>query len=426
MHESVAERPSPYRYVVFTLLAVAYLLVYFHRTSPAVVSVELQRDLNTDATLLGLLGGAYFWPYALMQLPSGLLTDSWGPRRTITAAFLLAGVAAIFFGMAETVTQAIAARVCVGIGLAMLFVPTLKILTSWFRVDEFSRMTGLLMAIGGVGVLSAAGPLAYLSTAMGWRGSFMIMGGLTALVAIAIWFLVRNTPQEFGLPPIVDADAAGAGSQEKIGLAAGMKRVFSSGSVWPLSIWFFFTPGVFFSFGGLWGGHYLRQVHGLSQTEAGNVLNMLAVAMIVGSPILSIISDRVLKSRKKMMMISAVGMMALTAWLAFLPQALNLPLLYVWCFLFSLCTSAIVVVGFTSAKELFPVAIAGTGVGLVNLFPFLGGAVLQWLAGVVLDHAGTEAGKYTAEAFSGAFLLYFGCAVIAFLASLKLKETFKT
>lgn len=197
MSQSSPARPSPYRYLIFSLLALAYLLVYFHRTSPAVVSVELQNDLGTDATLLGLLGGAYFWPYALMQLPSGLLTDSWGPRRTITAAFLMAGVAAVFFGLAQSVTGAIVARVFVGMGVALLFVPTLKILTNWFTVAEFSRMTGVLMAVGGAGVLSAAGPLAYLSAAMGWRGSFMIMGGLTGVVAVAIWFLVRNTPRSW-------------------------------------------------------------------------------------------------------------------------------------------------------------------------------------------------------------------------------------
>lgn len=424
MAESVGQRPSPYRYLVFALLALAYLLVYFHRTCPAVVSVELQADLNTDATLLGLLGGAYFWPYALMQLPSGLLTDSWGPRRTITLAFLLAGVAAIFFGMAETVTQAIVARLFVGMGLALLFVPTLKVLTNWFTVGEFSRMTGILIAMGGVGVLSAAGPLAYLSEAAGWRLSFMIMGGITVAVAIAIWFLVRNTPEELGLPKVEDSAAAAAGALEQIGLMEGMKRVVSSGAFWALALWYFFTCGIFFSFAALWGGHYLRQVHGLSQTEAGNVLNMLAVAMIVGCPVLSFISDKILKSRKKMLSITSVIMLGLTAWLAFWPSSMNVPGLYVWCFMMSLSASAIVVVGFTTAKELFPVSMAGTSVGLVNLFPFLGGAVMQWAVGMVLDKMGAVDGKYTAEAFSGAFLLYFGCAVIAFLCTLKLKETY--
>jgi sugar phosphate permease len=335
----------------------------------------------------------------------------------------MAGVAAVFFGLAQSVTTAIVARVFVGMGVALLFVPTLKILTNWFTVAEFSRMPGVLMAVGGAGVLSAAGPLAYLSAAMGWPGSFMIMGGLTGVVAVAIWFLVRNTPQELGLPPVQDSAARAAGAQEKIALLEGMRLVLTNRSFWALALWYFFTCGVFFSFAALWGGHYLRQVHGLSQTEAGNVLNMLAVAMIVGSPLLGYFSDRVLKSRKKVILLTSLGLLGLTAWLAFWPQAMNLPLLYLWCFLLSLCSSAIVVVGFTSAKELFPVSIAGTSVGLVNLFPFLGGAVMQWAVGLVLDYMGSTSGRYSAEAFGGAFLLYFGCALAALLCALRLKET---
>ena len=122
-----------YRWVVFSLLSLAYLMVYFHRTSPAVVAVDLMRDLETGGALIGFLGSAYFYPYALMQLPAGLLSDSWGPRRTITVFFLLAGAASIFFGLAQSVSWAILARVLVGLGVSMLFVPTMKVMTHWFK-----------------------------------------------------------------------------------------------------------------------------------------------------------------------------------------------------------------------------------------------------------------------------------------------------
>ena len=77
-------KASAYRWIVFCLLAIGYLLVYFHRLCPAVVALDMQADLQTSGALLGFLAAAYFYPYALMQLPSGLLSDSWGPRKTIT------------------------------------------------------------------------------------------------------------------------------------------------------------------------------------------------------------------------------------------------------------------------------------------------------------------------------------------------------
>ncbi len=416
-------RPG-YRWVVFGLLAAGYFMVYFHRLCPSVVALDLMRDLKAGGALIGWLGAAYFYPYALMQLPAGLLSDSWGPRRTITVFFTLAGAASIFFGLAVGVGWAILARTLVGLGVSMLFVPTMKVLTRWFRRDEFARMTGVLMAIGGAGALSATTPLALLSSALGWRGSFVAIGAATLVLAAAIWLMVRNTPQEMGLPPVEDEDGQSGPAAPAIGLWEGVRMVLGAARFWPLAVWFFFACGIFFSFGGLWGGPYLMQVHGLSKAQAGNVLSMLAWAMIIGSPILSWLSDVVLRSRKKLLVGASMLLVVLTALLAFWPHLLPVPMMYAWCFLMSVCASAMVVIAFTSSKELFPVEIAGTAVGLVNLFPFLGGAVMQPVLGMVLEAQGRDpSGAFSAGAYGQAFLIYFFASLVALGAALMSKET---
>ena len=426
---STSQQPPrlvPYRWLVFGLLSAAYLLVYFHRLSPAVLAIDMMKDLAAGGTLIGVLGSAYFYPYAFMQLPAGLLTDSWGPRRTVTVSFVLAGIASIILGWAPNMSWAIGARVLVGLGVSMLFVPTMKILTQWFKRSEFAFMTGLLMAMGGLGVLSAAAPLAYVSSLVGWRGSFQVIGGVTLLLAAAIWFLVRNTPAELGFPLPEDPEqiSGAAGPPAKIGLWAGLKMVLQRLSFWPLAIWFFFTAGVFFAFGGLWGGPYLMHVYGLSKAEAGNILSMLAVGMIVGSPLLSYLSDQVFHSRKKLMLTTSVVMVVLTGQMVFAPAALSRPLLYGFCFLISLCSSAIVVIGFTSSKELFPLSIAGTAVGAVNFFPFLGGAVLQPLVGFFLEKFSPGGAPYAAAAYGKAFVVLLVSSVIALIMAGLLEDTY--
>jgi len=82
-------------------------------------------------------------------------------------------------------------------------------------------------------------------------------------------------------------------------------------------------------------------------------------------------------------------------------------------------------VAFTLVKELFPVEIAGTSVGLLNLFPFLGGAVAPPILGAILEAQEKTATGYSAEAYSKAFLLYVLFALIAFGASCFLTETMK-
>ena len=419
---SLPAKPSAYRWLVFGLLATAYFMVYFHRTSPAVVALDMMADLKAGGALMGLLGSAYFYPYAFMQIPAGLLSDSWGPRKTVTAFFLLAGAASLFFGMVTSATQAVAARALVGLGVSMLFVPTMKILTGWFRPSEFARMMGFLMAIGGLGALFSSAPLAYLSTIMGWRGSFTVIGAATLVLAGAIWVFVRNRPEEKGLPPVVAAPAQDH-SKPAIGIWQGLRMVVTEWRFWPLAVWFFLGVSIFFAFGGLWGGPYLMQIHGLTKPQAGNVLTMLFVGLMVGGPILSWLSDGVFHSRKKLIVFSAGVVLILAILLAFFPAGLPLWFIYVWCFLLGLFGSSIVIIGFTATKELFPVEIAGTSTGLVNLFPFLGGAVLQVIVGLVLESKGQVNGAFPVEAYQMGFMVFLAAAVIAFIATFFIKET---
>jgi sugar phosphate permease len=360
-----------------------------------------------------------------MQIPSGLLSDTWGPRKTITVFFALAGVASIFLGTVSSLGLAILARILVGLGVAMLFVPTMKVMTNWFKTDEFAMMTGILMAVGGLGAYAASRPLAWLSDIMGWRGSFVVIGAITLVVAAAVWVLVRNTPQDRGLPAVNQPTRDNTIKAETIGLGQGIKMVLSTGGFWFLAAWFFFSFSIFFSFGGLWGGPYLMQIYGLSKAEAGNILGMLALAMIVGSPVFGWLSDRVFRSRKKVLILASVVTLGLTVPLAFFTAAMNRPVLYVLCFLFGLFNSAVVIVAFTAAKELFPVEIAGTSVGLANFFPFLGGAVAPPIVGAILEAQEKTAAGYSAQAYSRAFLLYFIFAFIALVVSCFITETLK-
>jgi MFS family permease len=153
---------------------------------------------------------------------------------------------------------------------------------------------------------------------------------------------------------------------------------------------------------------------------------MMALAMIVGSPIFGWLSDQVFRSRKKVLILASVITLFLTVPLAFFPAAMNRPTLYLLCFLFGLFNSAVVIVAFTAAKELFPVEIAGTSVGLANLFPFLGGAIAPPIVGAILEAQEKTAAGYSAHAYSRAFLLYFIFALIALVASCFLTETLKT
>jgi sugar phosphate permease len=395
-----------YRWIIFWILAFGYILVYFHRLCPAVVAVDMMHDLLADGALLGLLGSAYFYPYALMQLPAGLLSDSWGPRRTITLFFTIAFAGSLLLGLAPSLFWAIVGRTLVGLGVSMLFVPTMKVLAEWFRVREFATMTAILMAMGGLGSLTAATPLALLSNWLGWRLSFVVVGILTLLLAILVWLFVRDRPAALAWPSPSEPSGPAPPS---IGLVDGMKKVLTYPRFWPVAIWFFFDCAIFFSFGGLWGGPYLMQVYGLSKAKAGHILSMIAIGMIVGSPLLSFLSDRVIQGRKLVLVLSSFIVLCITSLLAFHTDGLPLVVLYLISLGLGIFSSAVVVIVCTTTKELFRLQMAGTSTGLVNLFPFAGGAVFQPILGYLLERHGRVEGIFTLAGYQEAFLVLFLC-----------------
>jgi len=165
------------------------------------------------------------------------------------------------------------------------------------------------------------------------------------------------------------------------------------------------------------------QIYGLSKAQSGHILSMLAIGVIIGSPFLSYLSNNVFKARKPVLILSSIALLGLTALLAFYTDRIPLAGQYLVCLGLGIFSSAVVVIGFTTTKELFPVQIAGTATGLVNIFPFAGGAVFQVLLGYILERHVQAQGIFTLAGYQQAFLVLFFCGIIALLSSLCMKET---
>jgi len=133
---------------------------------------------------------------------------------------------------------------------------------------------------------------------------------------------------------------------------------------------------------------------------------MIAIALIVGGPFLSYVSEKIFHSRKKVLV--GCSIIHLGCWSIFLlfPAALPYPALYAVFFFMGLTAGAATPVVITASKELFPIEIAGISVGMVNIFPFLGSMISQPLIGLLLDLT-KHAGLHPAEAYQAVFVLFF-------------------
>ena len=408
-------RAKRYRYLICLVIFLGYLLVFFHRLCPAVIALDIQADFGLSGTVLGLLGSAYFYPYALMQIPTGVLADSWGPRKTILAFFLVAAAGSVLMGLAPSMGWALLGRIMVGAGVATVFVCNFKLLSQWFCPAKFMTMGGIFMAVGGVGAFTASAPLAFLSEALGWRLSLVVVGGFTAVMALASWLVVRDRPQDKGWPAITSGPSEQPA--QKTPLLAGIKQVALTRRFWFLPLWGFFAVGLSFAMGGLWGGPYLMQVHGMSKAMAGGVLSSFSLSLLAGSPLMSLAADR--WGRKPVLMCCSILLCLSFGLLHLFTSELPLWLLYVVFFCLGAGGAATGTVIATMAKELFPVEIAGASVGMANLFPFLGGALFQVAMGAVLSWAGGS----SVAAYKVVYLFALAGALVSLGLSFLLTET---
>jgi sugar phosphate permease len=417
------KRVFPYRWCIFWVLAAQYLIVYFHRVSPAVVASDLIDSFSLSGASLGLLASAYFYPYAIMQVPVGILSDSWGAKKTIILFSLIASLGAICFGFAPDFGIAVASRTLVGFGLSAIFIATMCILVQWFRPVELARVSGLLMAIGGAGWFLATTPLALLSQHFGWRASIVSVGIGSLLIVFFIWLTVKDAPDEKASGDI-DGKADGLDTKKR-NTIEDLKIILRNKSFWAISIWFIMRGGALFGFFGLWAGPYLVDCYRLSGRAAGNILSMVAFAIISISPVMGHISDKILMSRKKVL----VGTSALNVfcWLTLLVFFKNLPVpaLYVIFFLMGITISSVGTIAIVAAKELFPHEMAGTSMGATNLFPFAGAVIFQPFMGYVLDKGGKTGGTYAPSSYKILLWVFFITSIIALISIMQCRETFK-
>jgi predicted MFS family arabinose efflux permease len=359
--------------IIVTTLATAYMASHFFRASNVTIGLDLMRDLAIGPEALGALTGAFFFGFAAMQIPCGFLFDRFGPRRSVAGMLILATLGGAIFTLAPNWPILLTGRVLMGCGFGVMLIGSMVVISRWFPPDRFSTVTAFVMSIGLLGNLLATTPLAWASQGIGWRSVFGLAVVFTALAAIAVWLVVRDAPS--GHPFLARTP------EPPHQMLQGLLEVLRNPQLRPILALNFCNYACTFTVQGLWGGPFLREVHGLSAVEAGNVLLAAVIAyqfgMLAFGPL-----DRLLDTRKR---IAAAGTLVIISVLATLALASHPPL---W-----LPVGAVIVIGFFSASSTMvmthgrgtiPERLIGRGIATINTFVMLGVACMQTLSGIIV------------------------------------------
>lgn len=417
--------PLHLAWLVWGLGALLYLIGFYQRVAPGVITGELMTEFALNAAALGQLSALYFYSYVAMQVPTGILADHWGPRRLLTAGAAVAALGTLLFALGPSYAWTGAGRLLVGASVAVAFVGMLKLASHWLPDRHFSLASGMALFAGIVGAVVAGVPLRLLVDAFGWRPVMAVSGLVTAVLAVAIWWLVRDDPVERGYAS--HAAEHPDDTQAPDGIWTGLKRVVGYRNIRLL----FLVPGGLvgsvLTFAGLWGVPFLTTHYGLTSTRAAALTSLMLVAWAFGGPIFGAVSDRL--GRRKPLYLG--GMLVATAgWgvLIFVP-ALPLPLLVALLVGIGFATGSMII-GFAFAKESVPGRLAGTASGIANMGVMAGPMVLQPAVGLVLDWrwdgrllAGVQV--YSADAYRYGFSLMLGWLLLSLVLLALTRETGK-
>jgi sugar phosphate permease len=412
-----AKKMLSYRWVCYGMLLLTYIFVYFDRVAPAVVAPELMKEFGLTATSLGILSSMYFYPYAAMQIPSGILSDYLGPRFSVGTFFIIAAIGTAMFGLAHSFGLIIFGRFLMGVGVAVVWIPCMRILANWFRPNEFSTLTGMMLTWGNAGAILASAPLAFLVGLVGWRASFFWLGGFMVILAILNFIVLRNKPSDMGYPTVSEIDGVEYYQQAgvKVSFGENVKKLFKMKNYWLIAIYAFMIYGTVMGFQGLWCIPYLQQIYGLPKQQAANMLMFWPIGMALGCLAAGWVSDRVLKSRRKTslygMMIYALTWLPMIIWPGTLPVETFYALLFIMGFF---CGAY--VPNYAHIAEGQPHSFIATANGMLNIWYFVGGALFQAVMGLVLDAYGKVGDKFPVEAYQWSFILCLIALVIGAVA----------
>ncbi len=404
-----SDRLAWWRASAMALTCCAFFIAFFHRVSTGSIAGDLQREFAIGGAALGTLGATYYLIYAVMQVPSGVLADTLGPRITLAFGMAISGAGSIAYGLAGGFATAAAARTLAALGVSVVFICMLKLCAGWFHERRFATAVGAANVAGIAGALAATAPLAWLITLVSWRSVFVAVGVASLFLGVAIWLFVREAPHAPG-------SAAAGGCCWRSALAA----VAANPATWPPFWVNVGISGTYMTFIGVWAAPFLVHAHGLTPVAAGRCTALTLIAFAFSAPFTGWLSDRLRVRRALVIALAAAYSATGLIWISLpLPSANAVTIAAV--------LTGLAVPGFTLtwsiAKEVNTPARAGMAIAIANIGGFIASGLLQPLVGWVVDNgAGVVAGG-SADAYRLGIGVLVAWSLIGVVAACKLTET---
>lgn len=408
--------------IAFLLGCLYFFYAFLQRVSTSVVTEELMRDLSVGGAALGILSAMYFYPYALVQLPVGLLIDRFGPRKLMAMTAMICALASWWFATADTLLLAAISRGLIGVTVGFGFVGALSIASMFFPPARFAMLSGFVMTVGMAGAIAGQLPLRLLVEYTGWREAFTVLAMSALVLSVLIYVLVprRNMPAEDR-----DGDASDTVQKPVNGVLAGLRDVSANSQSWLCAGAGFGMSATMLCFAGLWSVPWMTMTLNFDSKLAAGLSSLLFVGWGVAAPLVGWLSDRIGRRKPIVLGGSVISLMSLCL---VVYGNVTAPFWLGVLLFINGAGSCCMVICFGLCRELNLQTNSATAIGLVNMCVVASGALLQPMIGWVLDRRwdgqlNLGARVYDEVAFQQAFLVLVMAAILSVLCAWFVKET---
>ena len=384
--QEIPEKTPFVRWLIWGCGGFFYLYQFILRASPSYMTEELMRDFHVHGLALGALVSFYYYAYAPVQIPLGLLLDKFGPRRVLLTLCALCVLGDLVFASANSLSMACAGRFLMGIGSAGAWIGSLKLITLYFPPHRTGTVIGATMFLGTMGPFLGGPLVARLVDQMGWRQAMYTLGLPGLFLLMGMFKFLRNgetSPSESSrhTGPTDDHRGNSVAAPSESFLTS-LRHVFFLPQFWLNAGFAMLMYVPIAAFADLWGITFIQDLYHIEKPLAASMISSVFFGMSLGAFANTYFSDRI-ASRWIPMIIGACGSFITYGIVFYIPE-IPVTFMYILMFLGGFFFTGQLLC-FATAVEIVPLHLSGLSVGFTNMVVMLSGVIFQPFVGWLLD-----------------------------------------
>lgn len=407
------DKKTKARWIVASLMWCAIAINYIDRTVLSAAAPKLITELGIPLDMMGIILSAFFWSYALLQIPAGWFADRYGQKKGLGLSVAWWSAATAATGLASGPMSLMGLRVALGVGEAGAYPSNAGIASKWFPDRERATISGLFDSASKFGGAVAMPLIVWMIALLDWRLTFVVIGSIGLIWAVVWWWFYSDRPEDSRFVNEAELRYIREGQAQKhdqdLGIPLKWYQLLRYRNVWAMCLGFFTINYISYFFI-TWLPTYLVKEQGMGLLKMGAIASLPLLAGLVAEILAGWLSDQIIHrgvlsktATRKLFLILGLSL-ALCIGLA--PFAHSVELVVVLLCVAKAGTTISASQVWALPGDVAPRNMTSTLAGLQNMVSNFGGAVGPIITGYIVASTGS---------FSSALLFSSGLGVVGIL-----------